>query len=88
MNMNAMLTSVRRVATTVVLAVLGAVAFSSCQKSDPVQLAAPQPTLSASTVSSLTFTWNKVENAAKYIYELVLPDGSKVDSGASADTRV
>ena len=88
MNMNAMLTSVRRVATTVVLAVLGAVAFSSCQKSDPVQLAAPQPTLSASTVSSLTFTWNKVENAAKYIYELVLPDGSKVDSGASADTRI
>jgi hypothetical protein len=88
MNMNAMLTSVRRVAAAVALAALGAVAFSSCQKSDPVQLAAPQPSLNSSTVSSLAFSWNKVENAAKYTYELTLSDASKVESGVTTDTHV
>ncbi len=79
----------RRAAAVIAIAALGVAAVSSCkpEKKDPVQLTAPQPSLSASTISSLTFSWNSVANAAQYQYELLSSDGFKAGSGTTSDTK-
>ena len=86
--MNRIFTIARRAAAVLVLAALGAAALSSCkpEKKDPVKLNAPQPSLSASTINSLTFTWAQVANAAQYTYELLSSDGSEAGSGSTAGT--
>lgn len=86
--MNRIFTIARRAAAVLVLAALGAAALSSCkpEKKDPVKLNAPQPSLSASTINSLTFTWSQVANAAQYTYELLSSDGSQAGNGSTAGT--
>ena len=86
--MNRIFTIARRAAAVLVLTALGAAALSSCkpEKKDPVKLNAPQPSLSASTINSLTFTWAQVANAAQYTYELLSSDGSDAGSGSTAGT--
>ena len=83
--MKRILTIARRAAAVLALAVLGAAALSSC-KPDPTPLAAPQPKLSAATVSSLTFTWDKVSGASQYVYELFTPDGTSVKGDKTTGT--
>ncbi len=84
--MNGIFTFARRAATVLVLAALGAAALSSCkpEKKDPTPLTTPQPSLAASSVSSLTFSWSAVQNAVQYSYELAGPDGSRVDGGTTS----
>ena len=86
--MNRIFTIARRAATVLVLAALGAAALSSCkpEKKDPVKLNAPQPSLSASTINSLAFTWAQVANAAQYTYELLSSDGSQAGNGSTSGT--
>ncbi len=86
--MNRIFTIARKAAAVLALAALGAVALSSCkpEKKDPVQLTAPQPSLSASTINSLTFTWAQVANAAQYTYELLYSDGSQAGNGSTSGT--
>ncbi len=86
--MKRIFTIARRAAAVLALAALGAAALSSCkpEKKDPVQLTAPQPSLSASTINSLTFTWSQVANAAQYTYELLSSDGSQAGNGSTAGT--
>ena len=86
--MNRIFTIARRAAAVLALAALGAAALSSCkpEKKDPVQLTAPQPKLSAATISSLSFTWGQVANAAQYTYELLSSDGSQAGNGSTSGT--
>ncbi|MDO4826055.1 MAG: fibronectin type III domain-containing protein [Bacteroidia bacterium] len=86
--MNTILTFIRRMAGLIVLAALGTAVLSSCKEDDPVPtpLDAPQARLVAATVSSLTFTWDKVTDAVQYGYQLVGPDGSDLDGGTTTAT--
>ncbi len=83
--MNRILIFARRAATTLALAALGVAALSSCEPKEEVltPLDAPQPRLVSSTVSSLTFTWDKVANTTQYTYELLSADGASVDGGVT-----
>ncbi len=73
----------RGAAGTLLLAVLGLAALSSCNRKVPTPLDAPQPTLAAATVSSLTFSWKAVANAVEYTYELCDASDTKVESGST-----
>ncbi len=73
----------RGTAGTLLLAVLGLAALSSCSRKVPTPLDSPQPTLAAATVSSLTFSWKAVTNAVEYTYELCDAADDKVESGST-----
>lgn len=73
----------RGAAGTLLLAALGLSALSSCNRKVPTPLDAPQPTLAAATVSSLTFSWKAVANAVEYTYELCDASDTKVESGST-----
>ena len=75
----------RRAAAVLALAALGVAAFSSCEPTEEIlpSLDAPQPRLVSSTVSSLTFAWDKVANTTQYTYELLSADGTSVDGGVT-----
>lgn len=45
-------------------------------------------TLTASTVSSLSFSWETVENATQYGYRLLDADGNAIDGGITTGTAV
>lgn len=62
--------------------------LSSCKDDDTVltPLPAPEAGLYQATVSSLTFYWDKVENATQYAYELFSPEGDKVTGGVTEGT--
>ena len=75
----------RRAAAVLALAALGVAALSSCEPTEEIlpSLDAPQPRLVSSTVSSLTFAWDKVANTTQYTYELLSADGTSVDGGVT-----
>ena len=83
--MNGILIFARRAATALALAALGVAALSSCEPTEEIlpSLDAPQPRLVSSTVSSLTFAWDKVANTTQYTYELLSADGTSVDGGVT-----
>ena len=83
--MNRILIFARRAATVLALAALGVAALSSCEPTEEIlpSLDAPQPRLVSSTVSSLTFAWDKVANTTQYTYELLSADGTSVDGGVT-----
>ena len=83
--MNRILIFARRAATALALAALGVAALSSCEQTEEIlpSLDAPQPRLVSSTVSSLTFAWDKVANTVQYTYELLSADGTSVDGGVT-----
>ncbi len=87
--MNNNLSLMRRAAGLFVLAALGTGLLSSCKEDAPVPtpLDAPQARLVAATVSTLTFTWDKVTDAVQYGYQLVGPDGSEVDGATTTATN-
>ena len=87
--MNRILIFARRAATVLALAALGVAALSSCEPTEEIltPLDAPQPRLVSSTVSSLTFTWDKVANTTQYTYELLSADGTSVDGGVTAGVK-
>ena len=83
--MNRILIFARRAATALAFAALGVAALSSCETTEEVlaSLDTPQPRLVSSTVSTLTFTWDKVANTVQYTYELLSADGTSVDGGVT-----
>ena len=83
--MNGILIFARRAAAALALAALGVAALSSCEPTEEIlpSLDAPQPRLVSSTVSSLTFAWDKVANTTQYTYELLSADGTSVDGGVT-----
>ena len=87
--MNRILIFARRAAAVLALAALGVAALSSCKPEEKVMtpLETPQPRLLSSTVSSLTFTWDKVAHTSQYTYELLSADGSSVDGGVTAGVK-
>ena len=72
------------------LAVIGLAAFSSCNPTQklPTPLTAPQPTLAAATVNSLTFSWKAVTDAVEYGYELTDAAGAQVKAGSTKALNV
>lgn len=64
----------------ILLALLCAGIFASCKDDDPVltPLQTPSGEVYQATVSSLTFLWEKVQNATQYGYELKDSDGNVV----------
>ncbi len=62
--------------------------LSSCKDEDKIltPLPSPEASLYNATVSSLTFYWDKVENATQYAYELLDPEGEKVSGGVTEGT--
>ncbi len=79
----------RRAAIVLALVASGVTVLSSCepQEKELSALETPQPRLLSSTVSSLTFTWDKVVNTVQYTYELLSSDGSSVDGGVTAGVK-
>ncbi len=73
-----------------VIAVLGLAAFTSCNPTQklPTPLTAPQPTLAAATVNSLTFSWKAVTDAVEYGYELTDAAGAQVKAGSTQALNV
>ncbi len=65
-----------------------ALVFSSCKEEEvhTVPVSAPSASLYTATVNSLTFTWEKIENATQYGYQLYDPAGNEVDGGVTSGT--
>lgn len=78
--------SLRKAGTGFLLAALCLGVFSSCKDEDvtatPLNVTGGE--LYNSTVSSLTFTWEKVPNATQYGYRLLSPAGEVVDGGVTS----
>ena len=70
------------------MAAVAALAFSSCEeeRKDLAPIAAPAASVYSSTVSSLTFYWDKIDNASQYGYRLLSADGEVVDGGVTSGT--
>ena len=67
-------------------AVISAI-FFSCEKDKQEELTpltSPKASLYSSTVSSLTFYWDKIEGASQYAYKLLTTSGEVVDGGVTA----
>ena len=64
----------------ILLALLCACIFTSCKDDDPVltPLQTPSGEVYQATVSSLTFYWDKIQNATQYGYELKDSEGNVV----------
>jgi hypothetical protein len=83
--------NIRKAVVMTMIAVLS-VGFASCSSDDdkvertPVD--SPNASLTNSTVSALTFNWNKVSDATQYAYELRDPSGTLVKGGVTSDTTV
>ncbi len=78
----------RKAGTGFLLAALFLGAFSSCKDEDVLTtpLSATSGELYNSTVSSLTFTWDKVANAVQYGYELKTENGTAVAADVTSGT--
>ncbi len=63
---------------------------SSCSDDDAVKSALKDPTIQnvAESVSSLTFSWDKVESATQYGYELTDPSGAVISTDVTTLTSV
>ena len=84
-----MTTSYKRIWNiTAICVAASALVFSSCKEDEvnTVPISSPSASLYTSTVSSLTFVWDKVANATQYGYELYDPDGNAVDGGVTSGT--
>lgn len=70
------------------------VAFTGCSQDDPFEfddngkeaIDSPSPVQSATTVSQLTFVWDKVEGAVQYAYELRDPQNELVSGDVTTET--
>lgn len=63
------------------------VALASCKEEEEPELTpvgTPAAALYSSTVSSLTFYWDKIEHASQYAYELYGPDEELVNGGVTS----
>jgi hypothetical protein len=78
----------RKAGTGFLLAALCLGIFSSCKDEDALikPLDSTTAELYNSTVSSLTFTWDKVANAVQYGYELKTEDGTVVAADVTSGT--
>jgi hypothetical protein len=78
----------RKAGTGFLLAALCVGIFSSCKDEDALikPLDSTTAELYNSTVSSLTFTWDKVANAVQYGYELKTEDGTVVAADVTSGT--
>ncbi len=87
--MKTYLSSLRK-AGVLLVAALMAMAAASCSddKTTATPLDAPAISAGDKTVSTLAFSWSKVEGASQYAYELLDPDGSTVTGGVTTATSM
>lgn len=82
----------RHLYNTLLVAVVCIAGFTSCSDDDEVvsttQLDVPAVTENAATVSSLSFSWDRVEGAVQYAYELRDPAGELVIGGVTTTTSL
>ena len=83
------LSSLRKAALLLIAAVT-AMAAASCSDDKTTATPLEAPTISAGnkTVSTLAFSWSKVEGASQYAYELIDPDGNTVTGGVTTTTSM
>lgn len=67
-----------------------AAVFSACDSDDEIKspLNSPTVTQEAASYRSLSFSWNKIENAVQYGYRLIDPNGIAVKAGVINDTSI
>ncbi len=72
----------------IALFTLIAAGFTSCSDDDTVlqELNSPSVSTTLQTFNSLTFEWDKVENAVQYGYQLLDPSGNVVSTGTTTAT--
>lgn len=64
--------------------------FTACDSDNDLKtpLESPSVTQDASTYRSLSFSWQKIDNAVQYGYRLVDPNGLAVTAGVTKDTSI
>lgn len=85
-----LISSIHKVAVLLVAALV-AVAATSCKDIDNLvttQLASPSVNAGDKSVSTLAFSWTKVEGASQYAYELVDANGNHVTGGVTTTTSM
>lgn len=85
-----LISSIHKVAVLLVAALV-AVAATSCKDNDNLvttQLASPSVNAGDKSVSTLAFSWIKVEGASQYAYELVDGNGNHVTGGVTTTTSM
>ena len=77
--------------TLAILLSLGmAIGFSACDDNDDIRQALSSPSVSQENASyqSLSFSWNKIDNAVQYGYRLIDPNGIAIKADVTQKTSV
>lgn len=81
----------KKIFSTIIIALAACMSFVSCSSDDEVvktPLDAPTISAGATTVSSLAFTWDAVEGATQYAYELYDASGTLVLGDVTTTTSL